>query len=466
VYVDDIFRYIEQNKEKYIEWLQEICRQPSVAAQNRGMEETANRVSTHIDKLGGKAEQIAASGFPVVYGEFKSDSSKTLSFYNHYDVQPEDPIDEWHSPPFGAEIRDGKIYARGVADNKGNLIARLAAVDAFLNVKGKLPANIKFIVEGEEEIGSVHLEEFSDNYKDLIQADGCLWEFGYKNADGRNQVSFGVKGMCYVELICEGANTDLHSANAAVIENPAWRLVWALSTLKGNDESVKIKGFYDMVADLTPEENKAIQKMIYSEDETLKQLGLDSFLLGLSGDELKKRLIFQPTCTICGFESGYTGEGSKTVLPSTAKVKLDFRLVPNQDPDQIYNLLREHLDTQGFEDIKINRLGGEKPAKTDSNDPLALSVLDMAEKVTGVEPTVMPMSPGTGPMYVLCQKLGIPSVSIGVGNFSSNNHAPNENINVDDFIEGIKIISAIIDDFSKRQREGLNERDSKKSKLA
>jgi acetylornithine deacetylase/succinyl-diaminopimelate desuccinylase-like protein len=448
--LEGIYSYIEQNKEQYIRWLQELCRQPSVAAQNRGMQETAGMVQDYIKDIGGIARSIATSGYPVIYGYFDSGKKRTLSFYNHYDVQPEDPINLWESDPFGAEIRDGKMYARGVADNKGNLMARLAAVHAYQQVRGDLPINIKFIVEGEEEIGSVHLEEFVHNHKDLLQADGCVWEFGYKNADGRLQVSLGVKGMCYVELVCTGANTDMHSANAAIIENPAWRLIWALSTLKTPDEKVQIKGFYDKVAALSDRDKMALEKMIYNEQDTLKKLELDSFLLNLHGAALKEKLIFQPTCTVCGFVSGYTGEGAKTVLPAEARVKLDFRLVPNQDPEEIFQLLRKHLDEHGFADIEMQSFTKEHAARTPLENPLAESIVSTAKNVYGTEPTIMPMSPGTGPMYILCQSLGIPSVSVGVGNFASNNHAPNENIDVDDYIQGIKHIAAIIEDFAQR----------------
>lgn len=456
--MQDIFHYIDQQREKYIKWLQEFCRQPSVAAQNRGMEEAAAMVVSYIRKVGGEAKLIPTSGYPVVFGQFNKQNKKTLSFYNHYDVQPEDPIDLWESPPFAAEIRDGRMYARGVADNKGNFIARLAAVDAFLKVRGKLPLNIKFIVEGEEEIGSPHLEEFVNAHQDLIEAAGCLWEFGYKNADGRLQVSLGVKGMCYVELVCRGANTDLHSANAAVIENPAWRLVWALSTLKSLDEKIQIKGFYDKVSAITDQDHELLAKMAYNEKETLDRLELNTFLLNLSGKDLKEKLIFQPTCTICGLVSGYTDKGAKTVLPSEARAKIDFRLVPDQDPKEILQLLRKHLDKHGFADIELQSYTLEHPARTHLNNDLAKSVINMTKHVYGTEPIIMPMSAGTGPMHVLCQGQGIPAVSVGVGHFGSNNHAPNENIFIKDFIQGIKHVAAIIHDFSRQysiEREGM-----------
>ena len=448
--LNDIYEYIEENKEFYLHWLKELCQIPSIAAQNKGMIEASEKVMELIQQINGEGEIVPTSGFPVVYGRINGNTDKTISFYNHYDVQPEDPIHLWKYPPFEAIIDEGKMFARGVADNKGNLIARIAAVHAYQQVRKKLPLNVKFIVEGEEEIGSIHLGEFSEKHPDLVQADGCVWEFGYKNADGKHQVSLGVKGMTYVELVCKGANTDLHSANAAVIENPAWRLLWALHTIKDEYENIKIEGFYDDVQSLSQEDLQAITDLEYSENETLAQLGLQKFLLDEKGDKLKERLIFSPTCNICGIVSGYTGAGSKTVLPSEARVKIDFRLVPNQDPHKITHLLRKHLDKHGYEDIEIIEMGLEKPAKTERNNTLAESIISMTEKVTGKKPTVMPMSPGTGPMYEICQKFGIPSVSVGVGNFQSNNHAPNENIEIEDFITGIKLMAAVIEDYANR----------------
>jgi acetylornithine deacetylase/succinyl-diaminopimelate desuccinylase-like protein len=448
--VKKVFNFIEDNKDMYIEWLQNLCQIPSVAAQNRGMEEAGDAVLSILERYN-KAETqlIETEGYPVVFGEIKGASKKTLSFYNHYDVQPEDPIELWDVPPFEAQIVDGKLIARGSADNKGNLVARIAAVHAYQQVYGELPISVKFIVEGEEEIGSPNLGPFAEKNKELIQADGCVWEFGYKNADGRQQISLGVKGMVYVELTCKGANTDLHSANAAVIENPAWRLVWALQTLKDENNRVQIPGFYDDVLELTNQDHKLIADLLYSEKEMKEQLEINHFVNNVSGNKLKEQLIFSPTCNICGIESGYIGEGAKTVLPKEAKAKVDFRLVPDQDPNKVVEQLRSHLDEHGFSDIEIETFGLEHPARTSSEDPLAESVVSATKYVTGMEPTIMPMSPGTGPMYELCQKLGIPAVSVGVGNFASNNHAPNENILIKDYIDGIKVIAQVIDEFAK-----------------
>ncbi|MFB5674371.1 M20/M25/M40 family metallo-hydrolase [Paenibacillus terreus] len=447
--MEKVYQFIEEHKEKYLEWLIELCRQPSVAAQNRGIEETVVLVETHLKKLTDKVERIPTSGNPILYGEIHTGKTKTLSFYNHYDVQPEEPVELWDSPPFSPEIREGRLYARGVADNKGTLMSRICAVHAYQSVYGELPLNLKFIIEGEEEIGSPHLEEFTSQHPDKLWADANIWENGFKSIDGRLQITLGCKGMLYVELHAHGANTDLHSAKAAIVENPAWRLVWALATLKNEREEILIDGFYDRVLPLTEEERRLTEEMDYQEAKELEQLGLKQYVNGLSGFALKEKLIFQPTCTICGIEAGYTGEGSKTVLPSTAKVKLDFRLVSEQDPAEILVLLRQHLDKHGFADIEIVPLKGQHAAVTPIDDPLVQKVVGSANAFFEQKPQVIRSQAGTGPMYNLCQKFGIPSLGFGVGHAASHNHAPNESIYVDDYIEGIKFAALVLHEFPK-----------------
>jgi acetylornithine deacetylase/succinyl-diaminopimelate desuccinylase-like protein len=446
--MEKVFEYIEENKNLYISWLQDLCQQPSIAAHNNGIRETAIKVEEMLKSIGVKTEQVETSGNPVVYGTIDSNQEKTLSFYNHYDVQPVDPLDLWESDPFAAEIRDGRIFARGVADNKGPLVSRICAIHAYQQVYGKLPVNIKFVVEGEEEIGSPHLEEFAEANPEKVKTDGFIWENGYKSSDGRPQIRLGVKGMLYVELRVKGANIDLHSSNAAIIKNPAWRLIWALSTLKNEEEVVQIEGFYDRVQKPTPAEIKLLEEMPFKEKEMLDDLGLNQFLLDLSGLALKEKYIFQPTCTICGIDSGYTGQGSKTVLPSEAKAKIDFRLVADQNPHEILEQLRKHLDKHGFEDIEIVKMTAEHPAKTDLDAPIAKMVIDTIKPVYGIEPQVMRTSAGTGPMYVLAQKYGIPAVGFGVGHQNSQHHAPNENIFVQDYINGIKFVAKVINNFA------------------
>lgn len=447
--MQDIYAYIDDHAERYISLLQQFCRQPSIAAQGVGMLDMANMVRAELEAIGTNPELVdSRGGFPVVVGAIPGSSARTLSFYNHYDVQPADPIDQWDSDPWAAEIRDGRIWARGVADNKGNTVARIAAISAWQAVRGELPLGVKFIVEGEEEIGSPHLSNFAEDHPEMCAADACIWEFGGRDIDGRPQIHLGLKGICYVELRAKGARLDWHSSVATSVPNPAWRLVWALASLKDQNERVLIPGFYDNVLEPTDDELEVLRRIPDTERERLVDLGIEQFLQELTGLELAQRDYFQPTCTISGFLSGYTGQGSKTVLPGTATAKLDMRLVANQDPFEIYRLLRKHLDDNGFQDIETELLGPGYPARTQFDAPIARVVAETYAELYGQEPAIYPTSAGSGPWHQVCSQFGIDACTAGVGHGRSHAHAPNENVYVDDFILGIKHIAAIMDRFA------------------
>lgn len=446
--MEKVYQYIEENSEMYVNWLIEACNQPSVSAQNRGMIEMKDLVKSFLEKINARVEEIETEGYPIIYAELGEGKGRTLTFYNHYDVQPEDPVEQWLSDPFKAEIRDDQIFARGVADNKGNLIARICAVHAFQQIYGELPINLKFVFEGEEEVGSPHLEFFANMFPEKLRTDGIIWEGGTRGVeDKRLHVGLGVKGICYLELVCKGANFDLHSSEAAIIENPAWRLIWALNSIKDDQENILIDGFYDDIAPLSEKEITFIQSMHYDEEATKKLYGIKAFLKNVTGNELKKTLTAEPTCTICGIDSGYTGEGSKTVLPSIARVKLDFRLVPQQTPERIAELLRNHLDNHGFEDIEIKQSHGIHPFNTDPNNPFVDVVLQSINEVYEEPPVILRNLAGSSPMYKMLKDTSIPAVQIGVANLQSKYHAPNENIFIDDFIQGIKVTAAVIKNF-------------------
>ncbi|HXF82674.1 MAG TPA: M20/M25/M40 family metallo-hydrolase [bacterium] len=448
--MQDVFAYIDEHLPRFIERLQWLCRQPSIAAQNVGIAETARMVAQLMEEVGVRPELYATDGAPVVYGTAGS-GAPVLLIYNHYDVQPPDPLELWESPPFAAEIRDGKLYARGAADNKGNLVARLCAVEAWLRTRGRLPLTVKFVVEGEEEVSSAHLHQFVRQHRDLLQADGCIWEAGGKDIQENPGLYMGAKGILYVELEARGANRDLHSSQATIVPNPAWRLVWALATLKDRNEQVLIEGFYDDVAEPTAEEMEHLRRLAAQRDDDLRRrdLGLEQFLLGLSGLQLIKRSLFQPTCTICGFGAGYTGPGSKTVLPARAVAKLDFRLVPNQRPDDIFQKLRTHLNQHGFADIEVRLLGAEHPARTPVDSLLAQVMQQTVKEIYGRDPVVSPLMAATGPMHVLTAQFGVPTVGTGAGYAHSNNHAPNENIRLADFAQHIKHVALIFERFAR-----------------
>jgi len=446
--MEKVYQYIDEHQEEYIELLKSFCNQPSISSQNVGMREMADLVKETLESLDADVEEIKTSGYPIIYGEINQNKNRTILFYNHYDVQPVEPLEEWNTEPFKATIKDGKLYARGSADNKGSMLSRICAVDAYKKVYGELPINIKFLIEGEEEVGSPHLKELIEKHPDKIQADGLVWEGGSKNVGGPLQVALGVKGMCYVELHAKGANNDLHSQHAAIVPNPAWRLVWALNTLKNEKDEILIEGFYDSVKPPTSEDMKFLENMEYDEEKMLESRGINSFINNLTGTKLKEKFLYEPTCNICGIESGYTGEGGKTVLPSSAKVKIDFRLVYNQTPEEVLKLLRNHLDKHGFSDIEVVYLSGKHPYRTDPDSLLAKTVIQNVERVYNMPPVIYRNLGGTTSMYDICQTTNIPAVMFGVGDDNSQIHAPNENVNIKDYIDGIKFTATVIHEYA------------------
>jgi acetylornithine deacetylase/succinyl-diaminopimelate desuccinylase-like protein len=444
-----IGEHIDSHMDETLGDLKRLTAQPSVSAQKMGVLECAEMVAEELTEAGMTVEIMptADPAYPVVYGEIEGESDRTLLFYNHYDVQPAEPLDLWETPPFEPTERDGYLYGRGISDDKGPLVARLAAIKAILSVKQRLPARIKFLIEGAEEIGSPGFHDFVLEHRDRLKSDVCIWEGGGVGWDGRPLLTLGVKGILYVELECVSAGTDSHSSYAPVVPNPAWRLVWALSTLKDPSERIQLRGFYDRIRAALPEELEAL-KAIPAEDERYKRdLGIEVFVQEASGFEFRRRLVMDPTCNIAGMVSGYTGPGSKTVLPASAKVKLDFRLVPDQSPDEVLTSLRAHLDERGFSDITITTFGTEHPARTPINDPWVGLVAETARTVYGSEPYIQPNMAGTGPQYPVQEVLGVPVASCGIDYPGNRIHAPNENIRLDYFRLGVQHTAELIERF-------------------
>jgi len=448
--LEKIYEHIDAHHQNFIKDLVRLVKQPSVSAKNEGIQECARMVEEIMRNVGFSTKFIREKkGNPVIYGELKAKKSqKTLLFYNHYDVQPPEPLEEWICDPFSAEIREGKIYGRGVSDNKGNIVSRLKAVQAFLETIGEVPVNVKFVIEGEEEVGSSNLPLVIKRYKDLFSADAAIWEFGGTDRQGRPIIYLGLKGVLSVELEAKGASRDVHSANAPLIPNPAWRLIWALNALKNERDEILIEGFYDDVETPSKEEIACLNKIPFEEEEEKKELGLKEFLHKLSGLDALKALLYKPTCTINGFLSGYTGAGSKTVLPNKATVKLDFRLVPRQMPEKILKKLVKHMKSCGFGDIRVIDQGSTEPVKTPITDRFVQTVVKTAEKVYNKRAVVYPTSAGSGPMHLFRNWLGYPIVSVGCAHAESRGHAPNENITIDGFVQGTKFVAAIIRDFA------------------
>jgi acetylornithine deacetylase/succinyl-diaminopimelate desuccinylase-like protein len=411
-----------------------------------GLTECAELVGEMLAARGFDVQIIPTGGAPVVYGCRAGKSEKTILFYNHYDVQPVEPLELWDSPPFEPVVRDGVFYARGANDDKGHITSRLFALDALLDEDGELPCTVKFIIEGEEETSSAHLADFVKSNRELLAADGCVWEFGGVDHRDYPMQYLGLRGICYVELSVETANQDVHSGlGGSIFPNAAWRLVWALNSLKDSDERILIPGFYDDIRPPSQRDIELMEALPETAEEYRTRYGLQGFLKGMEGGvDLRVAEVFEPTCTICGLTSGYQGPGGKTVLPARASAKVDFRLVPDQTPEQILKLLRAHLDAAGFTDIQIAFMGGEAPARTDPDDPFVKLVCDAAEGAYGLPMQVVPMVGGSGPNHAFVEYLGVPIVTAGVGHPGAQSHAPNENIRLDLYEKGVRHVARIL----------------------
>ena len=448
---NEIDSYLEKNLDKSIAELSRLVAQPSISAQGIGLKECAILVADMLRARGFTTEVMDTEGAPVVFAERKGKGDKTLLFYNHYDVQPPEPLELWESPPFEPSLREGKLYGRGVSDDKGHIVSRLHAIDAIIATDGDLPCNIKFIIEGEEETASVHLHDFVRDHKDKLAADACIWEFGGVDHRDVPIQYLGLRGICYVELTVESLGIDVHSGlGGSIFPNAAWRLVWALSTLKGPDERIRIPGFYDDMVEPSVRDRELMEALPDVADEYRQRFGVKNFIKGLTGGtNLKMEEVFVPTCTICGLTSGYQGPGSKTVLPAKASAKVDFRLVPNQMPNDILKKLRAHLNAEGFEDVQITFLGGEPAARTDPDDSFVRTVVKAAEEVYEFPMELVPMIGGSGPNYPFVHDLGLPVATAGLGHPDTRAHAPNENVRIDLYLKHARHMTRVIKEFAK-----------------
>jgi len=432
--------------------LQTLIRQPSVSAKKQGLVECANLVTQTMRKAGINSEVLYLDDKnipPIVYGEVRSRANprKTILFYNHYDVQPEEPIELWKHEPFSGTVDGNFIFGRGSADDKGELITRIKAVEYFLKKTGDVPCNVKFMVEGEEEVGSVHVEEYLTKYRNRLACDGVIWEFGYVDAKDRPIISLGMKGLLYVELIARGPVRDAHSSLAVLIENPAWRLVFALSTMRDQSGKILIKDWYKEVRAFTKDELDMISKEPFDDLEFKQEYGIRRFVRKAKGRDIKKALVGMPTCNIAGLNSGYTGEGAKTVLPAQAMVKIDFRLVPEMEPEKQLKRLKRHLKLHGFSDIEIKFIHGEAAARTNIRDPFVRQVQQAARETFGSTITSV-SSAGTGPMHSFAKVLKAPCISIGSTYMFARIHSPNEFARIDLLNKTTKCIGRIMEKFA------------------
>ena len=437
---DRVYAYIDAHLPQHLENLRRWVRQPSVSAENRGVQEMATMLRDDLKQLGfEEAEVVPTSGHPGVWGFYDAGAEQTIAVYMMYDVQPAEP-EGWQVGAFDGAMLESPLgrvlMARGATNQKGPERAFLNALDAILASGERLPVNLMVLAEGEEELGSPHYPELVERYADRLRtASGVLFPRSGQRPNGSVAMSLGVKGIVYFELEARGnerggpKTAEIHSSLKAITDSPVWRLTQALTSLTTRDgNTILVPDYYDAIRPPTPEEQRLVNGMLESWTEsepTMREsLGVERWIEGMAGRESLMQYLFGTSLNIDGIWSGYTGPGTKTILPHTATAKLDSRLVPNQTPEGALRLIRQHLDQQGFTDIQIRRLAGYPPAQTSVEAPLVRAAISAYAK-HGQIPDVVPRAAGSAPYYVFTERLGLPLVAAGLGH-GSGAHAPNE----------------------------------------
>ena len=434
--MDDVFAYLDSHFDAHLERVRAYVRQPSISGDGTGMAETAELVRDSIRRLGGTAEIVPTPGWPVVHGEIHVGAPKTLLLYGMYDVQPVEGED-WMVPPFAGEIVNlpdfgPSVVARGVYNTKGPLAGQFNVLESIKAVRGRLPVNVKFVVEGEEELGSRHLPQFIEAYRPRLGADATYFAFYCQDRSGKPMLWLGVKGIQYFEVACRGGawggprTRGVHGSNAVWVGNPAWRLLQALATMSDGAEQITIDGFYDDVVPPSAEDEELLTRLAKTVDfdSQLWSWDAERFKYDASGADLLRRYLYDPTLNIDGIWGGTIGPGMKTLLPHEVRVKMDVRMVPNMTPERVRERLRAHLKKIGRDDIQLHFFEGYPPAKTSVKEP-AVQALIRTLRGMGHEPEIWPHLAGSAPFYLFRQVLGQPFVMGGLGH-GGRPHSPNE----------------------------------------
>lgn len=444
--MQEIRKYVNENKQRFLDELFELLRFPSISADQKykdAMLKTAEFVADKLKLAGADSVEICpTAGYPIVYGEKIIDSSlPTVLVYGHYDVQPPDPLELWETPPFEPTIRDEKIYARGACDDKGQFYMHVKAFELMMSTK-TLPCNIKFMIEGEEEVGSSNLGIFVNANKERLKADVVLISDTSMISLEHPSLETGLRGLSYVEVEVTGPNRDLHSGvYGGAVANPATILAKLIASMHDENNHITIPGFYDDVLELSPEEREMLNKAPYNENEYKIDLKVDE-LWGEKGYTTIERTGTRPTLEVNGIWGGYIGEGAKTVLPSKAYAKISMRLVPNQQSDKITKLFKDHFESIAPKSVKVKvcpHHGGE-PVVTPTDSIAYKAAQKAILESFGKEP-IPTRGGGSIPIVALFEKeLGIKTVLMGFGLDSDNLHSPNEKYDIANFYKGIETI--------------------------
>ncbi len=455
--MEDVIRYIKENQANYIEELKEFLSIPSISTltENKAdINKAAKFVADKLKQAGlNRVEIFKTEGHPLVYGEWLGAPGKpTVLIYGHYDVQPVDPIELWKSPPFEPEIRDGKIWARGATDDKGQMYMHIKSVEAFFKGRGSLPLNIKFIIEGEEEIGSENLETFIKTHTDLLKCEAVLISDTSLFKKGVPTLTYGLRGMCYVEIELTGPEKDLHSGSfGGAVGNPINILAGMIAKLQDKNGHISIPGFYDDVKKLTKKERENFKKLNFSEKKFAKEVGVNA-LQGEKGFSTLERIWVRPTLDCNGIIGGFTGKGAKTVLPSKASAKISMRLVPDQKPAKVSKMFKKYIQKIAPKSVKVTvkDVHGASPSLTPLDSPATLAAAKAMEKAFGKK-TVFIREGGSIPVVnVFGSKLKAPVVLMGLGLDSENLHSPNEHFDLNHFKLGIMSSAYFFDEYSRK----------------
>lgn len=454
--MEPVINYIKANQDEFLEELKEFLRIPSVSTDSThrdDIQRAAKFLLEQFEKSGAtRAEIFPTDGHPIVYAERITDPKlPTILFYGHYDVQPVDPIELWESPPFEPAVRDGELYARGSADDKGQLFIHLKSVEAFLRTGTQLPVNVKYLIEGEEEIGSPHLDPFVRSRKELLQADVVVISDTAMFARGVPSICYGLRGLAYLEVEFTGPKRDLHSGSfGGAVANPAFELARLLASMKDDRHRITIPHFYDDVRELTQREREEFASLPFDIEAYKRDLGVAE-LAGEKGYTPLEQLWARPTLEINGMLSGFTGEGAKTVLPARAMAKVSMRLVPDQDPDRIADLFEEYVqsNTPATTRVRVKRLHGGRPWVADLEHPALRAAATAVEKGFGKRPVFQREGGSIPVVATFAETMQVPSVLMGIGLPDENAHAPNEKLDLENFHNGIVSSAYYLSEFSR-----------------
>ena len=451
-----VIDFINTHRDRYVDELKAYLAIPSISAlpaHAPDVKRAAEWSAEEMRRIGlQNVRLVDTPGFPVVYGDWLGAAgAPTILFYGHYDVQPVDPVNLWESPPFEATVRDGELYARGAADDKGQVFMHFKAIEAHMKQNSRLPVNIRIILEGEEEVGSANLDNFVKAHKDELAADVVVISDSPMFDRGIPSICYGLRGLVYFQIDLRGTKSDLHSGSfGGAVANPAFVLSNILAQMKDRGGRVKVPGFYDAVRDLREEEREQWRKLPFNEKRYAKELGAPR-LWGESGYSTLERVWARPTFEVNGILSGFTGEGAKTVIPAVAMAKVSMRLVPDQDPDRIAALFEEYVKKVAPKtvEVKVTRMHGGKPWTTDFDNKYVQAAGRAIQKGFGKEP-VFNREGGSIPVVATFQEiLGLPSVLFGIGLPDENAHAPNEKLDLGNFHGGIIASAFLYDEIAK-----------------